>query len=137
MRIRGIQSGDVPSHWNEAYKFLGPAIRLSHGRMSSDSILTSLMGQELQLWFAEDGAEIKAALVTELLVYKTGLKAVRVVLLGGVNMKDWLHFASTIDAWGKSKGCSVIEAMGVRSGWARVSGWKQTGVNLEKDLSNA
>jgi hypothetical protein len=65
----------------------------------------------------EDG-NIKSILVTRIAVYHN-LKAVTVLFITGQELESWFDTAcDTIGNWGKSQGCTVIEATG-RMGWSR------------------
>lgn len=124
--------------WPEVEELLAPAITRSGGRLSPATVFDALWAGDMQLWLAYDreGNPI-GAVVTEIAIYRTGLKTVRGLLLGGRDMQTWLPaVAHEIEAWARGHGCRYVEGGG-RKGFERATGWKAVGTEYEKDLSDA
>ena len=125
--VNGIPADRVHMAWPEAREYLLPAIERTGGRLDESSVLSALLKREMQLWMAERGA-----MVTEVITYRTRLKAAQIVLVGG-KMDKWLHLLPVIESWAQSLGCDVIETDG-RKGWSRILDWAETTVHLERRL---
>ena len=100
--------------------------------MSSATVFSGLALAQYHLWLLK-GESIRAAGVTEFRHYPTGLRTLNALLIGGSDMRDWVHLWSEVEAWAKHQGCTKVELSG-RRGWSRVLGWKETTVDMEKDL---
>ena len=131
----GVPAAEVPEVWKEASVLLEPAVNRSLGRYDLNSLHAALLHREMQLWCVWDRVMI-AAVLTQMNVWPTGMKTARVVMAGGMYMKKWTHMMDLIEQWAKANGCKYLEAGG-RPGWKKVLGWKQTAVELVKDLSDA
>lgn len=117
--IQGVPSSEVPDVWPVVSKILDPAIKRSGGRLSRASVLEGLLKREMQLWLAVDG-EILGAMVTQIATHPTGLKVLVGLLVGGKDLKRWVHLWPHIEDWGRSLGCEVAEMPRGRGGWTRV-----------------
>lgn len=134
--VEGIQADDVAALWPAVEPLLGPAIELSNGRFSRETVRAGIEARDLQLWLAYDEEPI-AAMVTEVCEYQTGMKTLRVMLVGGSRREAWLYAWPHIEDFAKSLGCRLAETGG-RRGWERVlKDWRQTTVEFEKDLTDA
>jgi hypothetical protein len=100
--------------------------------MSPATVFSGLALAQYHLWVLRDES-ILAAGVTEFRHYPTGLRTLAALLLGGSDMRDWVHLWSDVETWAKQQGCTKIEITG-RRGWTRVLGWKETTIDMEKDL---
>lgn len=127
-----VPPGNVPDLWAEVRPLLEPAIDLTGGRMSARTVFSGLALAQYQLWLLRNET-ILAAGVTEFRGYPTGLRTLAVLLIGGNDMRDWVHLWSDVEAWAKRQGCTKIEISG-RRGWSRMLGWKETTIDMEKDL---
>lgn len=129
-----IPPEDVHIWWPAALRVLAEPLGMTGGRLSPESVLCWLVGGQFQLWVVRDGDGVQAASVTEVRTYPTGLRALNIVVLGGAHRERWLHVLSEIEAWAEQRGCSRLEMAG-RKGWGRIlTDWKQTTVDMEKEL---
>ena len=72
-------------------------------------------------------------MVTQIATYPTGLRAVMLLLAGGV-MDKWLHFLPEIEAWAVSCGCEISEMPRGRKGWTKILKDYNSMVFMEKRL---
>lgn len=128
-----VPPGQVPDLWAEVRPLLEPAIYWTGGRMSAATVFSGLALAQYQLWLVRGGEVVGAAGVTEFRSYPTGLRTLAVLLLGGGGMKSWVHLWPDVEAWARRQGCAKIEIAG-RRGWLRVLGWRETTIDMEKDL---
>lgn len=130
----GVLAKYVHLVWDEARALLAPALDGSLGRYDSGSVFEELAAGRMQLWCVWEGGMI-AAIVTQINIWPTGMKTVRLVAAGGVAMEKWIHMMDIIEAWARHHDCRLLE-VGGRAGWRKVLGWEQTAVELVKDLSD-
>ncbi len=134
VELLGAPASDVPDVWPGVLDYLKPAIERSGGRLSCESVLKALLKREMQLWIAVEKNEILGAMVTQVCVYPTGLKALTVQLIGGGDRRKWLHLWPHIEQWGAERGCGVAEIPRGRKGWVKIlKGWNEM-VFMEKEL---
>jgi hypothetical protein len=108
---------------------LAPAVARTGGRLNLDQVFAYLQAGHYQLWRIAE-----AAMVTEIRTYPTMLRTLNVLLLGGHDWSRWWHLWPQIERWALARGCSRAEFSG-RRGWARaLKGWKETTIDMEKDL---
>lgn len=122
----------VEETWPVVSSVLSPAIERSQGRYSLGSVLDFLLKRDMQLWVIRRGSVI-GAVVTEIRVYPTGLKAVAVVLLAGEDFDSWFPLWRYIEKWALANGCSLAEMVG-RRGWEKKLGWQLTAVEMVKEI---
>jgi hypothetical protein len=105
------------------------------GRFLPGDVLDRLLCGHAKLWVSWDGEKVEAAIVTEIVQYPR-MRELRVWLVGGRNMKAWVEEAQDIlERFAKAYGCGVV-CSGGRKGWLRASsGYKQTGISFEKEIS--
>jgi len=99
---------------------IGRAVRLTTGRTTPKKIIRQGARAEVQFWVAMRAeTEILAVVITELIDYPTGKKALRILLAEGQEMRIWTPWFGEIEAEAKDQGCSVIEYHG-RPGWSHI-----------------
>ena len=110
-----------------------PAIEMSRGFYSTETIRDAVLLGDMQLWIAGDPIDL--ACLTEIIVAPTGdVKILNFFALGGMNLPD--HYKEgmrEIEAWGRDMGCNRARIEG-RKEWRRVSGYDPVRITLEKDL---
>ena len=128
MSLVGVPSDKIVGIWPHAFPLLKRSIEMTNGRLSYITVLGDLVNRDMQLWLAPNGA-----MVTQIVTYPTGLKALVLVLVGG-EMNKWLHFLPEIEKWGKDKGCEVSEMPRGRKGWTKMLKDYNTMIFMEKRL---
>lgn len=121
--------------WPKIEGFIAGALRRSHSLSLSlpTDILAHVLFGRMQLWVAHDEAKIDAAIVTRVIPWDRS-RTLYVPIVGGRNLKAWLEPAmDELERYGKSEGCRDIRGE-FRQGWARVAGFKVTGVTLQRDI---
>jgi len=80
-----------------------------------------LMNGDYMLWlvWCPGHQEALAAWLTEIAIYPTGWKSVRIIAAGGHEMRRWVHLVATIEEFARDEGCDAVEILG-RPGWAKV-----------------
>ena len=132
-----VDPRQVPAAWSVVYPMLAPAITRSNGRYTEATIYRDCIGGQYALWLVMNGGPI-GALVTQVVVWPSGLREAMFVVVGGQDHQDWMHQMKVLENWAISQGCERINVSG-RPGWEKaiceLPGWKKTGVEMEKDLA--
>lgn len=103
-----------------------------------DHIYKGLLGEDLQLWVASNvDAEVFIATLTCLVTYPT-MRVLRILWVGGEEIKKVLPMLDYIELWAKAQGAREVIFEG-RPGWHRLLG--KRGYRLKahlfgKDISN-
>lgn len=135
-RVIGVPAELVPAAWESALAHLERALVHTHECFEAEDVLEALLRRDMQLWVSlagDNGAEIEAAVVTEIVRYPRR-KACRVFLVGGRRLRDWLRpMNALLESFARAHGCDFMEG-GARRGWARAAGYREIGVVLAKSL---
>ena len=91
-------------------------------------MLDGLLNIEMQLWLAPEGA-----MVTQIVTYPTGMKAMSLLLVGGT-MSKWLHLLPQVETWAKTEGCEISELPRGRKGWVKMLKDYNSMIFMEKRL---
>src|SRR5574343_134345 len=134
--LTGVLVSSLEDYWPDAWELLKEAVEYSRDRLTGKMIVDALLEKEMQLWIIPQEEGIKAAVLTEILTYTTGLKVVRILACGGKDLKDWMdNTVETLAKWGRNLGCTGLELYG-RPGWERkLKGWGKPFICLEKDIT--
>lgn len=132
-----IPPGELGRVWPMAKNHLDRAC-VRTPKSEIEQVFQSIANEECQLWMLWDTKHRSStgAIVTEILSYPTGYRAVRIVLGGGV-MDGWPEQIATIEAFARDEGCHGVEIVG-RRGWARVmaeQGYEETERVIAKRLN--
>lgn len=117
--------------WPKIEGMVAEALERGGGRFGPRDVLAALYEGRQQLWLHAN-RDIDLVLVTEVIQYPLK-RALSIFLCTGRNRDSWLAHLAEVERFGAEHGCTLIEAW-ARPGWARVLGWKQTHVLLEKAL---
>lgn len=132
MRFTGISKAEAPHYLTEAWALLRPAADLRQ-QLTKESVEAGILGGDLQLWCVFNGEQMIAACVTEIADYPRARECI-VVLCGGQDSADWLHFLGVIEAWAAQSNCSRAVIDG-RMGWIRkLPDYKPVAITLAKEL---
>lgn len=126
MKLEQPEWYEVPALWTEIEPWIADALAVGIVYQPPD-ILRALLCKEMKLWIARDGERIKACAVTQLGNYPR-LRVCSILVIGGVEMHEWLSYNGEVEEWAKSQGCEAVEGMG-RRGWAKVLpklGWSES-----------
>jgi hypothetical protein len=94
-----------------------------------ESVLNDLTRGTRRLWLSDTSAA-----VTEMLTFPSGLKVMSVWLAAG-NVKELLSWLPLAEEWGRLHGATQARING-RSGWERLTGYKELRRVLVKDLGH-
>ena len=132
----GIKLPHLGEVWEEAWRLLEPAVTISNGRLTAKLIADALLSKDMQLWVVPNGENLRAAVLTEILTYATGLKVCRILACGGKDLESWMDITVEIlSAWAESLECKSLELYG-RPGWERkLKGWGKPFICLERPLN--
>jgi hypothetical protein len=109
----------------EAYKFAD--------EIMPPDMLDQLRQSLRQLWVVWDGSQVIAAVLTRIVVLRSG-KACRIIAAGGSRSKEWTGLVSVIEDFAKREGCRKVTIEG-RPGWERsFKAYRRTKVVLEREL---
>lgn len=132
----GVQSDQIKDIWPFIEQRIVQACERSNGRHRPADLMGALLQAQMQLWviWKPETKEIKGIGVTETVTYRSGLKSVRIVLITGKDRPEWVGHLKTLEDWGRSVGCQIIEAW-ARPGWEKeLQDYRRTHVLLEKRL---
>jgi hypothetical protein len=134
--IHGIRAEDLELAWPQVAPLIQRALEHAFGEILLDDVWNALLEKDMQLWIAREGSQIKACVVTEIIVYPR-MKAMRIVALGGTGFDGWKHGWDQIELWARVHGASRIEAWarpGVRKLAEKEFGFKKRCELIEKEL---
>ena len=126
---------EVPEHWETIEPWISSA--LSHNALvyNAADIRELLLTRKMDLWLALSPQGLCASMVTQVCQLPRS-RVLYVIALGGVDMKNWIHFEADLEAYGRANYCDVVEAAG-REGWKRVlakRGWAPATTIYRKQL---
>lgn len=123
-------------------EILEPAIALSNGRVSAATLEAGIRRGKCQLFKMLRGELARGRMVTDVFVYETGKRVLRVLAVaadepgrsGELSFAgEWLHMLELVArAWG----CEAVEMSG-RAGWGRLllrEGYSSLGYGFEKEV---
>ncbi len=120
VELLAIEPARVDQIWSLARGHL--ALGLSWTRkMDLESLHARLLDGTAQLWMAYLPAtsRILCSCVTEILLWESGYRTLRVLLVGGGRLELWKHLIRDIEAYARKEGAQAIEIVG-RKGWERI-----------------
>lgn len=118
-----VINGESPlqAMWPLVSPLIQKAVDYSEGTTTLEETASDLIVKHKQLWVVvADDKTIKAALVTSLQRFVTGIKQANVILLGGEkgHLKDILELLPQFETWAKAEGCNRVRFT-LRKGWAK------------------
>ena len=125
--------------WRESEHLVQKALDHSIGEFDKFDILRFLLTQEMQLWLAVDGEQIKGITVTQLIHFPR-YKAMQVVLMAGKDaFNGWFReMMAAVETHARVMGAKKIQECG-REGWERMErrlnlGFKKAYTVMVKEL---
>ena len=111
VNVTGIPQEAIDGMWPTVVDHILKGLEFGHGELDIEDVYRGLKSRDMQLWaaFTEDGGECVATLVTEIF-YFGSKKVMRLIVLGGGHMPDWLDFLDTLREWAEENECDRIEA---------------------------
>tara|TARA_R110000765_G_scaffold377590_1_gene468483 strand:+ start:43 stop:504 length:462 start_codon:yes stop_codon:yes gene_type:complete len=138
IQISAVLPKDIFLIWTDINKFLERSCKRSNGRHTVDTIYKQLINNQAHLWVIYNTEEdtIKGCVVTNFMIYPTGLKMLNILQLAGKNMEDWIEVGKPVLLnWAKTNNCHGIEAVGREgmSNWlgAEDKNWKKNNLLFE------
>jgi hypothetical protein len=116
----------LESEFNRVWPYLEPAIEKTKGRFSKETVWDDLERGNYQLWPLPN-----SGIVTEIITYPTGLKAVMMVFIGG-KYKEIRNTLPAIYEWARGLGCTHAEGV-TNPAWRR-HGYEEMGVHIVKEI---
>lgn len=108
----------VDAVWPQVEHLLLPALGFNQGELAPEDILQFLRDNQMWLLTIHQSDKIVAAAVLELVQYPRK-RSLRIVLLGGSGLQDWMgELQVATNDMAKSMGASFVELHG-RPGWER------------------
>ncbi len=136
LRLHGVPAPHIPGLWPHVLPVMEAAEGFWRGRMDAKHVLHECMMGRMQLWVVADSIDdIEAVIVTQVCDYPTR-RACRIVLISGSDMKLWEDADEVVTAWGKERGCSLMEATGRRGLKSKMKahGWTSPTAVYEKEI---
>ena len=121
----------VPYMWDRVKGHLQRGVERSHN-LTLDDLFVGCCDQTKQLWIAEKGSELVAAMVTAIETVND-VKQCSLQVAGGSEVDGWLDYLPPLADWAKSNGCEKFKIYG-RIGWARKLGFDVVYTEMEKKL---
>jgi hypothetical protein len=138
IEISAVLPTDIYLIWKYVEKFLKRACKRSNGRHTIDTIYKQLIDNHANLWVVYNVKDdsVKGCVITNFVVYPTGLKMLNILQLSGKNMEDWMEIGKPILLdWAKTNNCNGIEAVGSEgmSNWLtdKDTKWKKNNLLFE------
>jgi len=110
VNVTGIPHEAIDGMWPIVVEHILKGLEYGHGELDIEDIYRGIKSRDMQLWsaFQSDG-ECVASLVTEIF-YFGSKKVMRLIVLGGGHMSDWLDFLDTLREFAEANQCNRIEA---------------------------
>lgn len=139
MRISAVPYEVIDVVWDDAKKFLEPAVNFAKTRYTIESIRQFIDGHHVALWVAmDDQNRMKATITTRVYDYPEG-RSLEMDWIGGEDMEEWLPaFQERLEAYARDMGCDFMAGQG-RKGWSKPLkklGWEEEYVSFRKDLKD-
>jgi hypothetical protein len=132
-KISVINQNEVEAVWPFVIEHLERAVAFSDGEIETEDFLPLLLDEEMQLWVAVGDGECVAAMVTQVIIYPRK-KILRVIAVGGRDMKIWMKNIDMLENFALAMGCTELEAW-TKRGFLRVlKDWKMSHIVIKKDL---
>ena len=123
----------VPQVWAYILPHIEAAAVHCEGELEPEDFYPDLVSGEMQLWLVLKGTEVAATVITQIIPYPRK-KILRILCLGGKQMRDWYFLFDQIENYAILEGCVAIEAW-ARKGFERVlTDWKSSYQVLTKEL---
>lgn len=136
--VAHLTPNDAIAAWSRVEPYLKMGIEHSRGELTIETVRTLVQIGRMQVWVALHGSLPLGAMLTEVVVYPNAT-ALRVVLLGGVQLRKWANLACTeLANFGAQYKIDRIEAIG-RKGLVKVLGplgFEPTYVTLIKEVTH-
>lgn len=117
--IGAITPAQLHVVWDEVVPHLERVIEVSHGDLTLASVRNRLVAGEQQLYVVSRHGEIVAVFCTDVQTLESGLRVLRVPIIGGEELDLWVDYA--VSAWrrlARELMCDRIRGLG-RQGWTR------------------
>ena len=139
MRISAVPFDVVDVVWEDARRFLEPAIKSGGRRYNIETVKKFIDDRIIALWVAlNEENDIKAVITTRVQQYPEG-RALEMDWIGGEEMTEWLpEFHSTLESYARDMNCDFMAGQG-RKGWTKplqTLGWEAEFVSYRKDLTD-
>ena len=140
MNLIQIPTASVGATWPALLPHLSKAFKYEGGNIVEASKKKRIQDEMAQLWAVVDDEakpkpKVMGALITRLDKQESGELFAIVEILGGEDLKEWVHLRSQIEAWAKAEGCTCVQ-LWARKGWARhLQDYKIVQYVMRKDLN--
>jgi hypothetical protein len=109
----------VDQCWPKIEGYIEKAAEYTYGRFTASNIYDLVVDGDYQLWIAFDGADIKGAVVTNVVTYPQR-KLLCMQFCGGEDLVSWKDpMLALLRRFAKDVGCDGIEST-ARPGWAKI-----------------
>lgn len=108
----------------------------TNGCYAPADVLLEILKGDQSLWVSwdEERQSIDAVMTMAIVNYPRR-KTCKVIYISGSNMRAWRkEFMEISERYARDMGATAMEG-GFRRGWAKVAGYRETGVSLFKELA--
>lgn len=121
--------------WEKVSAILARPIALAHNEVTIDSTYKKLKSGESMLMVVSRGEYVLAAATLEVRELESGLRALYIPLVGGVEMDNWMErFLLICKAIAKDLNCTELRGIAVRKGWLKKLnsfGWEEVSTMIK------
>jgi len=118
--------------WPAVEKMIDQAYKFADEIVPPD-LLEQLRQHYRQLWIVGDGEKILAAVMTKIILLRSG-RCCLITACGGTQGDRWLHLIKEIEAFARFERCGKVQIEG-RTGWERkFPRFKRVRIVLEQEL---
>lgn len=117
--LAAITPDNLHRVWDECVPHIERVVEASHGDITLASTRNRIVAGDLQLFAIHRHGEVVAVFCTDVQILESGMRALRVPIIGGDEMDGWIDQA--VNAWrvlAKELMCDCVRGVG-RAGWAR------------------
>jgi hypothetical protein len=109
---------DVEFAWPVIEPLIMAGVEQGHGEFDVENLRQFIRTGAMQVWTIHDGPTVWGVVITELVAFP-GYQVLRVVLLAGNSLEQWIHLDAVLESYALRRGCAFIEGW-VRPGLAKV-----------------
>lgn len=120
LRVFQLPPETIEPLWPSLRTRLLPAIERSRGLINEKNTFDKLRKFEWQCWVAYSGNDLKAAVVTRIIVAPSGRRVLDAILAGGEDRRLWQRpIVERLKQFAADENCQAFQLLG-RKGWERV-----------------
>jgi hypothetical protein len=109
MTLSLVPKEAIPVIWPAMEPMIAEVIDTRGQELAIVDVFQNLVAERNQLWLYGQRAKLQAWAITSISTY-AAVKRLRLILLGGENIDEWLQHVDAIEQWALAFGCTEAEA---------------------------